>query len=299
MRVFFPSYYKEFRCIADRCRHSCCVGWEIFVDEGAMARFSATGGALGDEIRKNITPDGMIRLTECERCPFLDERGLCRMISEKGDSFVPAICQEHPRFYHRVGDRLEGGIGMSCEEAARIILSSDDFFSMMELDREIEAADETDFDTLTHRKLIYSILADESLDFSARVKRIREEYSIPDPKVEPLRWRDALSSLEYLNEENAELFSVGRSEKCIENYKYLTRFLAYLVLRHVSIADSRDNLRARVGFSLLLTAILEDMLSERELSFDGICESARRISEEIEYSEDNTASLIFEFEAEI
>lgn len=296
MRVFFPSYYKEFQCIADRCRHSCCVGWEIFVDEAAVARFSATGGSLGDEIRANITPDGRIRLTECESCPFLDERGLCRMISAKGDSFVPAICQEHPRFYHRVGDRLEGGIGMSCEEAARIILSSDDFVNMVELDREIEAADETDFDTLTHRQLIYSILADESLDFSARVKRIREEYSLPDPKVESLRWRDTLSSLEYLNEENVELFSVGRSESRIENHKYLTRFLAYLLLRHVSIADSHDNLRARVGFSLLLTAILEYMISERELSFDEICEFARRISEEIEYSEDNTAALIFELE---
>ena len=24
-----PSYYKTFQCIADKCEHSCCIGWEI------------------------------------------------------------------------------------------------------------------------------------------------------------------------------------------------------------------------------------------------------------------------------
>ena len=29
MTVTVPSYYKDFKCIADKCRHSCCIGWEI------------------------------------------------------------------------------------------------------------------------------------------------------------------------------------------------------------------------------------------------------------------------------
>ena len=28
-----PSYYKTFQCIADKCEHSCCIGWEIDIDE--------------------------------------------------------------------------------------------------------------------------------------------------------------------------------------------------------------------------------------------------------------------------
>ena len=79
----------------------------------------------------------------------------------------------------------------------------------------------------------------------------------------------------------------------------MTRFLAYLVFRHVSVAESQDNLRARVGFCLLLLAIFENMIAEGELTFEEIVESARIVSEEIEYSEDNTASLIFEIECEI
>ena len=25
MKLFAPKYYKNFVCIADRCRHSCCI----------------------------------------------------------------------------------------------------------------------------------------------------------------------------------------------------------------------------------------------------------------------------------
>ena len=56
-------------------------------------------------------------------------------------------------------------------------------------------------------------------------------------------------------------------------------------------------MRARIGFSLLLTFILENMIAEGNPGFEEIVEFARIISEEIEYSEDNTASLIFEIES--
>jgi hypothetical protein len=41
------------------------------------------------------------------------------------------------------------------------------------------------------------------------------------------------------------------------------------------------------------------MIADGDLSFEEIAESARILSEEIEYSEDNTASLIFDIECEI
>ena len=28
-----PEYYDRFRCIAGACKDSCCIGWEIDVDE--------------------------------------------------------------------------------------------------------------------------------------------------------------------------------------------------------------------------------------------------------------------------
>lgn len=294
MRIFFPSYYNEFKCIAEKCRHSCCVGWEICVDDAAIKRYSTFSDALGEKIRQNITEDSTLRLSDGDRCPFLDCHGLCEIISSLGEDALPEICHQHPRFYHRVVDRLEGGIGMSCEEAARIILSFDAFADFISVDRCAEAADESDFDTLTHREYIYSVLSSD-LSYREKLSKISEEYNI-SPSFDYEYWRDIFSKLEYLREENAESFSVGKQECRIENHKYLTRFLAYLVFRHVSVADSYDNLRARMGFCLLLSSVLENMIAERDLTFADICECARIISEEIEYSEDNTASLIFEME---
>ena len=32
MKEYIPDYYKDFQCIADKCKDSCCIGWEIMID---------------------------------------------------------------------------------------------------------------------------------------------------------------------------------------------------------------------------------------------------------------------------
>ena len=79
----------------------------------------------------------------------------------------------------------------------------------------------------------------------------------------------------------------------------LTAFLAYMVYRHVSVATDFDNLRARVSFCLLSARVLEAIAISSDNPQTDIVECARIYSEEIEYSEDNTSALIFEFEAQL
>ena len=38
-QIIVPSYYKKFKCIAGECKHSCCKGWEIDIDEKSLARY--------------------------------------------------------------------------------------------------------------------------------------------------------------------------------------------------------------------------------------------------------------------
>ena len=298
MKIYFPSYYEKFKCIADKCRHSCCVGWEIDVDDATMERYKGLSSDFGEEIRSHIC-DGVIELCDDERCPFLDKRGLCRIISSFGDSFISDICREHPRFYHSISGRVEGGLGAVCEEACRIILSSDGYADFVELEQVANPPEETDFDTLVERENLYAILLDEGLSFSEKTNVIREKYDLPDLFYDFDKWNEALSSLEYLDSTRMGLLAIGKHSLDRDLDKYLTRFLAYLIFRHVSVAEGHDNLRARVGFCLLLSAVFENMIAEGEPTFEGIIESARIVSEEIEYSEDNTASLIFEIECEI
>ena len=297
MNIYYPFYYKDFGCIADRCRHSCCVGWEISVDGCTLEKYRTLAPAERDEILSHIGEGVGVILGEGERCPFLRCDGLCRLIAEWGDEYISHICREHPRFYHRVGERIECGIGASCEEACRVILSSDcysDFYSVETGEREI--ADECDFDTLSHREYIYSILADGSIPYRKKLSLIKEKYEIDDALFGAERWNGIFAELEYLNDAHRGVISVGKSSVQEALYPYFERFFAYLVFRHLTIAESYDGLRARLAFCLLLLAALENASSVCQCDFETVCDKARIISEEIEYSEDNTAELIFEIE---
>ena len=293
MKVFFPLYYKDFRCIAEKCTHSCCVGWEISVDEETMEKYKRSGR---EDILCHIEDD-VICLAEGDRCPFLCGDGLCRIIAELGDEYTSLICREHPRFYHRLADRVEGGIGISCEEAARLILSNDDYDVFCQVEHTPDVAEETDFDSISHRDAIYRILKSEGMNFAEKLSLIRAKYLINDPIHTPEEWAEILSELEYLDESHRGIFLPGEGRE--ELGKIYERFFAYLAFRHLSISENYENLRARLGFCLLLCSLLEGYTARGDRSFAEICEFARVISEEIEYSEDNTAEIIFEFEANL
>ena len=123
-----PDFYDDFKCIADKCRHSCCLGWEIDIDDESLRRFMAVDGEFGEYMRRNIElePTPHFVLGGDERCPFLREDGLCKMILTLGEDSICDICREHPRFYNELPGRIEAGLGLCCEEAARLLLMSDD-----------------------------------------------------------------------------------------------------------------------------------------------------------------------------
>ncbi len=294
MKVYFPKYYADFSCISHRCRHSCCVGWEITLDPDTEERYLS----LSEDISRHIR-DGVIALSEYGKCPFLRGDGLCRIIAEHGEEMLSDICHHHPRFYHRIGDRIEGGIGLSCEEAARLILSCDSYEEMILRDRECQWSYDTDFDTVSHRNAIYSILSDRKIPLTERLEKIKEIYDISELSFTDEGWNRVLSELEYLHPENEGRLAVGKHDTDEKNQPIFERFLAYLLFRHLSIADSYQSLRARLEFCLLLLSVLENFTAQGEYAFEEIADFARMISEEIEYSEDNTASLIFEFEANL
>ena len=128
MKLYAPKYYKNFKCIADKCEHSCCVGWEIDVDKDTLEKYKKLESGYGAAIRGSISTEDTphFKLSADDRCPHLDERGLCKIILSVGEDYLCDICREHPRFYNYTSV-AEVGIGMSCMEAARIILSSPDY----------------------------------------------------------------------------------------------------------------------------------------------------------------------------
>ena len=289
MKIFAPKYYLDFACIADKCSHSCCVGWEIDVDEAARRKYSALRGGYGEEIKKSICGDvPHFALCEGDRCPHLDSRGLCRIICELGEGYLCDICREHPRFYNETARGREVGLGLSCEEACRIILSSDNYAEMTVIGDDGEE-NELFFDSVAEREKIFEILSDRSSPYTERLSIIAKKYDI---ELADIDWTDIINSLEYLEEEHRELF-LGFSpnaETSLETEKELERALAYFIYRHASAAENEDEFRAAVGFALFCERLLASIAPN-----DAILDCARIISEEIEYSEDNTDAIKTEF----
>lgn len=127
MKIRKPDYYDRFQCIAGACSDSCCIGWEIDVDEDKRKFYGSLDGEFGRRLRNCIDwEEGHFILQgKEERCPFLNEENLCDLILNLGEDALCDICREHPRFYDWFDDLTEAGVGLCCEAAARLILESE------------------------------------------------------------------------------------------------------------------------------------------------------------------------------
>ncbi len=129
MKISYPAYYETFSCIAAACPDSCCAGWCVDVDEDAAKLYRALPGALGDRLRQVLTDteDGTIMEIENGRCPMWRNDGLCRIQAELGHDALCKVCREFPRLSHDYGAFAELGLELSCPEAARLILSDENW----------------------------------------------------------------------------------------------------------------------------------------------------------------------------
>ena len=126
MKLYTPSYYNQFRCIASACPDSCCKDWAVDVDPEAAARYRALPGELGDRLRAVLRDDGDGAYMEIEngRCPMWREDGLCRIQAALDHDALCQVCRTFPRLRHDYGDFAELGLELSCPEAARLILAA-------------------------------------------------------------------------------------------------------------------------------------------------------------------------------
>ena len=293
MKLYAPKYYKNFKCIADKCDHSCCVGWEIDIDKSTLEKYQSLHGGYGDVIKASISMDDTphFKLCDGERCPHLDERGLCKIILNCGENFLCDICREHPRFYNYTSV-CEVGIGMSCTEAARIILSSPDYAKLDEIGCVDAEEDFSTFDGRAHRSEIYALLADRECGYAEKLEKIYRTYSID--AGEDSVWLEILDSLEYLDAEHKKLFmNYSSSLRPVGCDNYLERFLAYFIYRHCTEAFDEDDFSDRLSFCLFCERLFASLIcTEAARSLDEAQVLARIISEEIEYSEENTWALM-------
>ncbi|MBU5627353.1 flagellin lysine-N-methylase [Oscillibacter sp. MSJ-2] len=130
-----PDYYDDFRCLAERCPHSCCIGWEVMIDNDTAAFYQSVPGELGRRLRQALQRDednAYCFPLRGGRCPFLERGGLCEIYRRLGESHTSFICRTHPRFFDDYGSRREESLCASCPEVTRLVLSRDALFAESE-----------------------------------------------------------------------------------------------------------------------------------------------------------------------
>ncbi len=294
MTLYAPKYYKKFRCIADRCEHSCCIGWEIDIDKQTLEKYNRLQDGYGAVITNSISMEGTphFQLCDHDRCPHLNERGLCNIITNLGEDYLCDICREHPRFYNYT-DACEVGIGMSCPEAARLILSSSDGTVLEEIGEVDAEADDVEFDGRAERSKLYALLQDPSTDYSAVLDRIYRKYGIDAGNDN--QWLKRIDSLEYLNPEHKKLFmTYSSTHRPKGNDEALNRFLVYFIYRHCTEAVNHDDFCKRLTFCLFCERLFASLLvTENAESLQEFATLASIFTEEIEYSDENTFALTY------
>ncbi len=324
-----PEYCQKFHCIAQRCKDNCCIGWEIAIDADTAAKYDHVEGNFGERLRNGISrmaPREFL-LTEQERCPFLDQQNLCEIILNLGEDALCQICRDHPRYFEWFDGVQEGGIGMGCEEAARIILSCSAPFAVTETEIPWESADDYDpalYDCLLQARdamIHYLENADRSFpekiaDLLCFAEQLQEHTdqgertvlpilpaSLPEKSADPEPVLAFLQKLEHISPDWEPLLAacckrlqnvsgISLLTQHPETERYLQNIAVYFLWRYFlkGVFDEEFLSRVKlmaVSVSVIACLFWDALQSGSALTLAECAELAKAYSKEIEYSEEN------------
>ncbi len=318
-----PSFYNDFKCIADKCTDNCCIGWEIDIDDETLRKYNSLETEFGKIIREKITvsDDGSncFKLYDNDRCPFLNDRNLCDIIINCGENGICDICTEHPRFYNCYPDVTEIGLGLSCEETCRLLIRRGFILTEQQTRDVVELTPSEEQEMLIYNKIsyirskIFGIMAKNG-EYKEKIQKVikyledeTEEMSFVKTdkelisdyiKTEPIDE----SWTKYINELPEKLPDILTFEKTVEftaeENKIYSDLFCYILYRHLSKAVYDGEIMCRVCFAAesVRFIILSDLftrLCKGEITEKDRIDNIKRWSKQVEYSEENTEFLTF------
>ena len=292
-----PYYYSDFHCIADKCTDCCCIGWEIDIDKAALEKYSKVTNEFSTRLKSGISLSGTPHfiLDKEERCPFLNSEGLCDIYINLGEEALCHICAQHPRYYEWYGDIKEGGIGICCPEAARLVLTCGKPFSCYDTPIPYEDSRDCHKEFYCYlsdvRQNIIEHLNNKSLPLKERLKNVlsyahimQERYDSFDTRAYDINeapnpesfgttgeeYRGIIDffarSLEFMGD--ADIFEtlsrdldavVKNSDAFFRSYPkaydYLENLAVYFIWRHFLKGVFEDEFYSRAAFSVISCAV--------------------------------------------
>lgn len=153
-----PDYFNEFKCIADKCKDTCCAGWQIVIDEESLEKYKKIKGDYIWKVMAGVDwEEQCFRQGEQKRCAFLNENNLCNLYINVGEDSLCKTCRDYPRHAEEFEGVREVTLSASCPEVARILMERMEpiRFITEEVPEEEETLEFGDFDPF-----LYSVIED-------------------------------------------------------------------------------------------------------------------------------------------
>ena len=199
--------YDNFKCIADKCPKSCCVGWQIMIDEKSLKKYKKHTGVFKERFETSVdyseesfyqhsinktcdnnmastnddnSNNNMASTNNINRCNMLNDNGLCDLQSTLGEEFLCDTCRLYPRHIEEYFNIREHLLTLSCPEVTRMILSPEYDVKMTETrdenyddPEEFEDCDFFLYDQLEFaRDKMLETLSDKSIPLQKRLSQI-------------------------------------------------------------------------------------------------------------------------------
>ena len=303
MKTFVPNYYNDFKCIAEKCNHNCCIGWEIDIDDDTLSKYQNSNSKFSKNLMEGIEYHddcACFKLDGKGRCAFLNENNLCEIILNIGEDSLCQICSDHPRFRNYYSDRIEMGLGLCCEEAGKIILSQDSPFSLEIIsdDNCNDNPDEYDTAFFDFRNNLFQILNDDKLTLNEKIQEFLSFFEIDFPEFTKDELFDLFISLERLDDHwSVILYQLKETD--ISNVlipdtfnKYFENLIKYFTYRHFTADDSEIIFFILVSYLMIENLCKMHIKNYNELTVNDMVEYCRLYSSEIEYSDENIEKII-------
>ncbi len=316
MKLIMPSYCTAFKCSADRCSDNCCIGWEIDIDGKTADFYSHIKGDFGARLKDNIAHGECSSfILNGERCPFLNEKNLCDIIINLGEEHLCQICTDHPRYFEWFGEMKEGGVGLCCEESAKLILTAENPTELTESEIPDEDSDEFDeglFALLYEaRQIIFSLLMNEGDSIK---EKVTEMLSFAEQlQVNIDNYNDIIpEGYETVKGENGDMLSVLKSLTALEpiddkwtdylahsisTYEdaesredislYQRNLLIYYIYRYFLKGTFDGEILSKVKFACVSTAVVSYLVRREKADFGGVINICKLFSKQTEYSQEN------------
>ncbi len=145
-KIIEPDYLVHFKCIGGDCEDSCCIGWDVDIDQKTYESYKNVSDLRmkkqfdkyiyeNDWITDPNVDFAKVELTQDKKCPFLNADKLCIIQKHLGEKYLSNVCTYYPRTVNKVNGMYELTLSPSCPEAARLILLNPDAMKMHEVEK--------------------------------------------------------------------------------------------------------------------------------------------------------------------